>query len=177
MLKTNDAGFYLNVDIPPVAAVSSYYLVKVFGESAVLTYDKSRDLDEINIKKLREDYKAVVICPWQLPRIAGVFDLFVNYMSFQEMEPSVVENYVSFAQRLTKKYVLLRSSKHGKNIASRIGEVGVLSPVRTDYLIGLFDEFCLMCRDSLVYGDLSSDGLFSSEVLCFQRAADFDCFT
>lgn len=80
-LKSDRTSFYVNIDIPPVAAVSSYYLNQVFGKEKVLTYDQSRDMEFIDIDQIKEKYSMAVFCPWQLPKIKGEFDLFVNFIS------------------------------------------------------------------------------------------------
>lgn len=40
---------------------------------------------------------------------------------------------------------------------------------RHGFLIGVFDEFDLVARDAEVFGDVSWDGEFASEVLCLER--------
>jgi len=168
-LKAYSDSFYIDIDIPPVAAVSSFYLAKLFGENAVLTYERSREMQVIDITELRKKYRCAVLCPWQLPRLTGEVDLFVNYISFQEMEPEVVQNYINHVQPLTRSFVLLRNSKHGKIQVAKEGKVGVFSPITTDDLDKMFDQFSLTGRNSYIYGEMSPDGEFESEVLCLQR--------
>lgn len=168
LLKSDPNSLYLNVDIPPVAAVSSYYLEQVFGADAVLTYEQSAGLDRIDINELKGRYRAVVLCPWQLPKLVGQADLFANFFSFQEMEPAVVENYVGQATRLNPSLVLLRNSRRGKKVV-QAGKIGVLDPVTTDRIIAWFDQYALRGRDSFVFGAESRDGNFWSEVICMER--------
>lgn len=169
LLKSRADGFYVDIDIPPVAAVASYYLKEVFGEDAVLGYEKSRDMQAIDLDALRKSYRAVVLCPWQLPRVKGSVDLFANFISFQEMEPHVVANYASLVQPLVEQAVLLRNSVRGKKVATRPGEVGVLEPITTDDLIRAFDQFELRGRNSAIFGEENRDQTFRSEVLCMKR--------
>lgn len=167
LLKSSSDIFYLNIDIPPVAAVSTFYLTKVFGAENVLSYEESKNMEVIDINKLKEKYKCAVICPWQLPKLKGEFDLFVNFISFQEMEPHIVNNYISIVEKHTSKYVLLRNSKSGKRVSKRDTEIGVNQPTTTDSMYEMFKEFSLVCKDHLVYGQYSSG--FISEVACLSK--------
>lgn len=169
VLKGRQDAFYINVDIPPVAAVSTWYLKQVFGDDAVLGYDDSREMDRLDIDALRARYRAVVLCPWQLPDLTGQIDVFANFISFQEMEPPVVANYARLVQPLTARHVLMRNSAHGKTVARSAGEHGVLEPVTTEFTIAAFDAFAPAARDSLVHGDTSPDGSFRSEVNLLTR--------
>lgn len=166
LLTAGENLFYVNVDIPPLAAVSTYYLSKVLGQDRVLAYDKTRDMDIIDVEEIRKEYDCVVICPWQMPRLRGNFDLFVNYVSFQEMEPDVVRNYVTIVEKMTKRYVLLRNSKFGKNVARKKGEIGVITPLTSDETIAMFENFRPVARDSYCFGWASPYGDFFSEVIC-----------
>ena len=168
-LKSGENNFYVNVDIPPVASVSTFYLQEIFGRENVLSYEASRSLESLNLEELRLKYKAVVLCPWQLPKLSGEFDLFGNFISFQEMEPSVVANYAKVIQPLVKKYVLFRNSAHGKPVAKKSGKLGVIEPVTADFINKQFDEFSVLGKDSLVFGDESTDRQFRSEVTVLQR--------
>jgi len=169
LLKADARIIYVDVDIPPLAAVATFYLESVFGVGSVLTYEISRKMDVIDIEQISSEYMCAVICPWQLPRVQGQADLFVNFMSFQEMEPDVVANYIQLVQRLTRSFILIRNSRHGKPVAERDGEPGVICPVTTDDMIAQFDAFDVLGRDSHTFGD-SYDG-FDSEVVCMRRAS------
>ncbi|WP_347312326.1 putative sugar O-methyltransferase [Defluviimonas sp. SAOS-178_SWC] len=171
LLKAEEGAIYVNVDIPPVAAVSTWYLSKVFGADRVLAYPESRKLDRIDLDALKGRYRAVVLCPWQLPRLSGQFDLFANFMSFQEMEPDVVANYVAKVQPLTGRHALIRNSAHGKKTASKEGEVGVMEKVTTDFIVSRFDDFDVTARDAFVHGEMSEDGSYRSEVIVLSRRA------
>ena len=167
ILKSDQDAFYLNVDIPPVSAVSTFYLSQVFGEKNILSYTESRDLDIIDIDEIKKKYKAAVLCPWQLPKLEGKFELFVNFMSFQEMEPHIVKNYVSIAEKHTNSYVLTRNSRSGKKTASNNKSIGVINPLKTDSLYEMFENFSLVKKDYLVFGQYAKS--FQSEVACLKR--------
>ena len=168
LLKSKKDSFYLNIDIPPLAMVSSYYLSNVFGRNDILTYEKSRELDCIDIEKIKNDYRGAVICPWQLPILQGEFDLFINSISFQEMEPKIVKNYLQIIQKITKQFILLRSSKFGKRKVSK-DVVGVITPIHNDSIVEMIDKFSLLKRDSFFYGFENPIDEFFSEVMCFER--------
>ena len=170
LLKVDREMFYLNVDIPPLAAVSTFYLSEIFGRESVLAYDQSRDLKTIELKEIKKHYRCAVILPWQLPLVRGDFDVFVNFVSFQEMEPEVVRNYVNIVTPLIKGYVLLRNSKHGKPIAQTAGQIGVLRAITTDQMIELFRNFSVMSRDdSNLYAFRTRNDSFISEVICLAK--------
>lgn len=161
--------FYVDVDLPPVAAAATYYLQQIFGKEAILDYSKSKDMEVIDIEELRrKNYRGAVICPWQLPRVKGNFELAVNYISFQEMEPDVVQNYINYFDALTSHYVLLRNSRFGKETSEHVKEGGVLKlTVRQDY-IDYLTNFKLMAIDSNTFG-LVLPNRFESEAMVFKR--------
>ena len=159
--------FYVNIDIPPLSYISTRYLETVFGKENVGTYDVTRDLEEIDLGIFADKYRAMVLLPWQLPRIKGSVDLFVNFFSFQEMEPDIVENYASHINRLVKNHLLMRNQKTGKQVAKKSGEIGVLKPVVREDYIRFFHPFDVLGIDSMVFGN--QQGEFHSEVSVFQR--------
>lgn len=169
--KSQDGAFYVNVDIPPVAAVSTYYLSELLGAENVLDYSKSRDMDVFDLDELSKRYKAVVLCPWQLPQVKGQCDLFANFMSFQEMEPAIVANYLSLVQPLTRQAMLLRNTAVGKKIAAKKGDIGVFEQVTSGYIVDQLDQFTLQSKNSFVNGELSDDGKYNSEVTVLTRKA------
>ena len=173
LLKSDPEAFYVNVDIPPLAVVSTYYLTELLGREQVLSYDCARNMDSIDVAEMKKKYRCAILCPWQLEKLRGEFDLFANFMSFQEMEPGVVLNYARIVQKLTREFVLLRSSVRGKRGAAS-GKTGVLEPLTTDEIIGMFNEFSLVERDSQAFGFVSPRrhrrrAPFRSEVICLRR--------
>lgn len=161
--------FYLNVDIPPLAWVSTRYLQAVFGAEAVADYDETAGMDTIDLAALRAAGKrAAVICPWQLPRVAGPVQLFVNTASFQEMELPVVANYVAEIDRLVRPYVLLRNSRHGKQTIAQVGTGGVETPILRQNYLDLFKDWELVGLDSYIFGLQTGRG-FESEVMIYRR--------
>jgi hypothetical protein len=140
---------YINIDIPPLAAVSTAYLASQFE---TLDYSQTREMETI---PLDGDWRAMVLCPWQLPRVTGQADLGVNYISFQEMEPHVVENYAAHLARLCPGPLLLRNSAQGKSNVDRVS-------TREDYL-RIFAPRQLIASDVETFGDAYLE--LDSEVL------------
>lgn len=159
--------FYLNIDIPPTAYIATRYLQTVFGKKYTAGYSDTRDLPEIEIKTLVESYKAAVLPTWQIPKIAGEVDLFVNFFSFQEMEPENVENYASFVTRCNPRYIMIRNQRTGKQVASEPGKEGVLEPTTREHYLTFFSDYnCIGCNAE-IFGCIK-DG-FESEVMVFER--------
>ena len=170
LLKAVPGGFYVNVDIPPVAAVSTYYLQQVFGAENVLTYTDAEQLAEIDLDALKSRYCAIVLCPWQLPKVKGKIDMFANFMSFQEMEPDVVRNYIKLVQPLVKDHVLLRNSAVGKKVAAKRGDIGVMEQVKSNFIQQQFDAFDSVASDAFVFGEENETGTYRSEVCLLKRS-------
>jgi putative sugar O-methyltransferase len=139
--------FYVDVDIPPMSYLASEYLKQVLGDDNVLDYSETRGMDVIDLDDIRKTHKAVVLCTWQLPRVKGSIDLFVNQTSFQEMEPEVVRNYGNMVSPLITKYALIHNRKVGQPMAIGDGR-GVRVPVSVDDIIGHFTDFEVVSRDS-----------------------------
>ena len=166
LAAAHDDTLYIDIDIPPVAYVATWYLQQLLGEEQVFSYDRSRAMDELSIEAISADYRSAVFCPWQIEQLTGEVDLFVNFISFQEMEPAVVENYANQVARFRPRHVLLRNSRAGKDQAAP-GEIGVIEPVvQADYL-RYFADYHLVAADAEVFGE--TFGTFSSEVLLLER--------
>lgn len=144
--------FYVDVDLPPMAALATHYLREVFGHDAVLDYAATRTMDVIDVEKVRATHRAMVLCPWQLERLRGEFELFCNFTSFQEMEPDVVQNYASVLSPLLTRYALIMNRRHGQPRAAQKGQRGVLEPVSMDFILGCFKGFDILDRNQDVFG-------------------------
>ncbi len=81
------------LDIPPNLYVGTQYLKSFYGD-AVLDYKNLKDLDSI---KFSEEEKVEIFCitPWQIEKIEGPIDIFMNSHSFVEIPKIVIENYVN----------------------------------------------------------------------------------
>jgi len=163
-LQLNEHGRYIDIDITPTAAVSSYYLANLFpGQFS--SYDETRKLEEIPIDSLRA---ATVLCPWQLPKLRGKIDLFVNYISFQEMEPDVVKNYLAEVRRLGAKWVLLRNILEGKPKRTESNPVGVEVPILGGDYDAFLPGYTRVYAGTCPFGYRTVDG-FHSEIRIYQR--------
>jgi putative sugar O-methyltransferase len=155
---------YIDIDIPPTQFVADYYLKQVLGENQITGFD---DVSS-NVPVKLEDLKpASVLCSWQIEQLQGEIDLFVNFISFQEMEPHVVENYLQHVDRLKSRWVLLRNMREGKQLKKH-GAAGVETPIKTDDYVGMLPNYRLIARNVHPYGYETVDG-FHSELQLFKR--------
>ena len=160
--------FYINADIPPVSFVSSYYLEEVFGKEKIANYDDLKDLSTLDIKTLKNQYQALNLCSWQIPKLVGSIDLFVNFISFQEMEPDVVQNYCNHVDRLQPKFILLRNMLEGKRKQSENFKAGVKDPILGNDYDRFLPNYELVTTDSEVYGFVTEDN-FHSQLRIYKR--------
>mgnify|MGYP000858399662 CR=1 FL=1 len=160
---------YINVDIPPTSYIATYYLKQVFGPSVVGDYSLFRESPTIEIDSIRKKYKAVVLCPWQLPKLVGEVDLFVNYHSFAEMEPDVVNNYCRLIYQLQARYILLRNLREGKQIMKPQGLYGVKTPILGEDYDKYFAEYKIVGVNTIPFGFQTEDK-FHSEVRIYVRS-------
>ena len=163
--------FFMDVDIPPVCFAATYYLQLLLGVKNVADYSLLKSLKgagEIRIEDLKGSYAAAVLCPWQLPALSGKIDLFVNYISFQEMEPDIVENYFFNVRRLNPQYILLRNLREGKQVQSKEGGVGVKKPILGKDYDKFIPEYRLLNVNTVPFGHLTEDG-FHSELRLYTK--------
>jgi len=156
---------YIDFDIPPTSFVAQKYLCSVFGEKNVTTYKQTRHKMRINITELKP---ASVFCSWQIERLYGKIDLFVNFISFQEMEPDIVKNYLNHVDRLSVKWILLRNIREGKNKIKKGCSEGVEIPIRSDDYLTMLPSYDLIERNVIPYGFKTVDN-FHSELLLLKR--------
>lgn len=113
---------FLLFDISPQLYVGESYLKEVFNGD-VVSYRETREMNKI---PELEKGKIYFFGSWQFPLLKEFkFDIFCNLASFQEMEPNVVANYISFING-NSDYVFLHSKMDGKEIADTKGGFGVL---------------------------------------------------
>jgi len=155
---------YIDIDIPPTQFVADYYLKSILGSENVTSFEEVKDHETIDIKKLKP---ASVLCSWQIEHLVGEVDLFVNFISFQEMEPHVVKNYLTHVERLNTKWILLRNMREGKQI-QKDGHVGVLTPIRSDDYVSMLPNYDFVESNVHPYGFETVDG-FHSELQLFKR--------
>lgn len=156
---------YVDVDIPPTAAIATYYL-KCIASHRIIDYSITRLMDRIAIP---EKGTSMVICPWQLPKVEGAVDLFVNYISFQEMEPDIVKSYLHQVDRLKARYVLLRNIREGKAKKSQNVIYGVTNPIIGSDYDRFLGNYRLIESNVVPFGHRTIDG-FHSELRLYERA-------
>ena len=159
--------FYIDIDIPPTIHCAHHYLAGVFGPDAILDYTTTRSQAELDITAMRASHRAATLAAWQLPKLQGSIDLFVNFISFQEMEPDVVKNYLSQVARLQSRFVLLRNIREGKAKAAP-GAVGVINPIKGEMYDGFLDAYRLIASNTVPFGYRTVDG-FHSELRLYER--------
>ena len=155
---------YIDIDIPPTQFVADHYLKAVLGEDKVTGFNDIPSKQNIPIQDLKQ---ASVLCSWQIEQLQGEVDLFVNFISFQEMEPDVVANYLIHVDRLKSRWVLLRNMREGKQIQKE-GHVGVKTPIRSDDYVNMLSNYNLVARNVHPFGYETVDG-FHSELQLFKR--------
>lgn len=155
---------YIDIDIPPTQSVADFYLKRVLGADRVTGFDEIAPGQEVPLSSLKP---AAVLCSWQIEQLVGQVDLFVNFISFQEMEPNVVRNYLHHVDRLQARWVLLRNLREGKQ-KRKDGQVGVDAPIRTDDYLDMLRNYALIDRNVHPFGFQTVDG-FHSELLLLKR--------
>jgi len=160
--------FYINFDIPPVSYVSTYYLQNVFKDKNIADYKDLKDENILNIEQLKTKYAGINTCSWQIEKIEGEIDLFVNFISFQEMEPDVVNNYCENIRRLKPKFVLLRNIQEGKKKKDADTLYGVEKPILAEDYDIFLPEYKLVAVDSSIFGFITEDN-FHSQLRLYKR--------
>ena len=112
-------------------------------------------------KKFTFDQLEKIFLPnWRIEDLRGSIDLFVNFISFQEMEPHIVKNYISHVQGYHPSgfcYV-----REGKQLATDT-IVGVQKQIKSEDYLG-FSNYEFVKSSVLEYGFETVDG-YSSELL------------
>ena len=169
LLKAPDRDYtYVDVDIPPAAFAASYYLSSIYPEGAFADFIEAKNWNVFQVEKLKG--RAAVICPWQLEKIEGSFDLLVNFISFQEMEPNVVENYLDHMKRLGCKFALIRNLREGRPKRSESRPFGVEDPILGKDYDQMFERrgYGLVATNVYPFGFKTVDG-FHSELRLYER--------
>ena len=155
---------YIGIDIPPVVFIAEWYLSQIFGNENVDSLESTNEQSEIRISELK---KFSTLCSFQIENLVGEIDLFVNYISFQEMEPEVVKNYLKKVTQLKPKYLLLRNMREGKN-RQFDNEIGVENPITSKDYSQYLTTYSLIASDVNTFGYRTVDG-FHSEVSIYRR--------
>ena len=117
---------------------------------------------------LKSKYNAINTCAWQIEKLKGKIDLFVNFISFQEMEPEIVNNYCKYIRELNPEFILLRNIKEGKKKKDENIVYGVEKPILADDYDTFFPEYDLVAIDSSILGFKTEDN-FHSQLRVYKR--------
>lgn len=156
---------YCNLDIPPTCIASEYYLDQVLPKYLPREFDP--DVERLDFES--EDWSVAVLPNWKIEDITGDIDLFVNYISFQEMEPEVVENYINHVLRLNPKWILLRHIREGKQKKTPSNPVGVINPLTPKDYDNYLKGYEKVTHDCTLYGYTTADH-FHSDAIIYKKA-------
>jgi len=158
---------YINIDLPPMSLFTEYYLSSCHGSSNVSGYQNTKKMQKIYINKLK---KFSALNSWQIEKLFGKVDLFVNFVSFQEMEPEVLANYAKIISKLRPKFILLRNLKEGKQLKKDIKSVGVKKQIKFKNYLNIWKKFNynLVAKNVIPFGYKTWDN-YNSEILIFKR--------
>ena len=163
LTKTNNNVKYMDFDIAPTLNVADYYLSNVFGRDNVGGYFQQ----ETPVDAGESNRPLNVFGAWQIEALDEPIDLFVNFISFQEMEPEVVQNYLNHVDRVKTKWVLLRNIREGKQTIKEHG-FGVNEPIYTEDYKKMLPNYEPISSNVRPFGLKTLDG-FHSELLLFER--------
>lgn len=155
---------YIDIDITPTQLVAEQFLKAAIGPDQVSGFEELPQSGEVALESLK---KAAVLCPWQIEQLVGKVDLFVNFISFQEMEPEVVDNYLHHVNRLQARWILLRNLREGKPL-KKSGHPGVKIPIKTENYVTMLRNYELIDSNVHPFGFQTVDG-FHSELLLLKR--------
>ncbi len=157
---------YIDIDLPPIFYIAYQYVKNAceIKEEDIYISNLDEAEDEISISQL----PILSFMPsWEIERLSGEIDLFVNFISFQEMEPAVVKNYLRKVSELEPKIILLRNMREGKQKATKTS-IGVNTPVLGETYTEFLDDYELMGTNVIPYGYKTVDN-FNSELYAFLR--------
>lgn len=154
---------YIDLDLPPMFIIASQYSRCVFSETEVYEFNDplERNLAIDTLSKLN------FLPNWSIEKLEGKIDLFVNFISFQEMEPEIVKNYAYHIQRLNPKFLLLRNLREGKQKA-KANKLGVKNPIKAKDYLKFFDRYKVRELNTFPFGFKTVDG-FNSELMIMEK--------
>jgi putative sugar O-methyltransferase len=133
VLSRDPDAVYVDLDIPPLLTVASFYLDTLFGDR-VTTYEELGASGGLDVAG------SACLPSWRVRDVAGPFDVFVNSFSFQEMEPEVLERYVEDIAALGVEWIVSLNSRAGKPRKDGEHAVGVLEPVTSAAIVRTFES-------------------------------------
>ena len=91
----------IDIDLPEMLLVCIVFLTKVFPEAKVLF---PHEIDNKVTKNTLLNYDFIFLAPSQIHLLEdNLFDLFINTISFQEMQKNQIKQYFDLVQRAGKK--------------------------------------------------------------------------
>ncbi|TWP35069.1 putative sugar O-methyltransferase [Leekyejoonella antrihumi] len=135
VMSRDQRARYVDLDIPPLLTVASYYLTELFGQTKVRVFN-----EDVPSSGPIELSSSAVLPNWRIDDVHGDFDVFVNSFSFQEMEPPVVDHYISAVCDKGVRYAVSLNSRNGKPKAASAGDWGALDPVRSADIVKMFER-------------------------------------
>ena len=154
---------YIDLDLPPMFLIASQYCKSVFSDNDI--FELSKPLEgNVGIDKL---CKLNFLPNWAIEKLDGKIDLFVNFISFQEMEPEIVKNYAQHIQRLNPNFLLLRNLREGKQKANG-DQLGVKDPIKAKDYLRFFDQYRVRELNVFPFGYKTVDG-FNSELMLMEK--------
>ena len=157
---------YIDIDLPPI-----FYIAHEYVRNACQLKENDIKLSNLNDEQTDlyiDNLPGFTFLPsWEVQNLKGEIDLFVNFISFQEMEPDIVENYLNIVSNLKAKVILLRNMKEGKQKATK-NTVGVTSPVTGEDYSKYLSNYDLVAKNISPFGYTTVDN-FNSELLLFKR--------
>ena len=158
---------YIDVDIAPTCFFADYYLRHACPDIPLRGVTDFLGNGPIPVTQLP---RLSVMPNWAIEHVEGAIDVFVNFISFQEMEPDIVRNYLTQVDRLAPKWILLRNMREGKQLRTKENPVGVDTPIFSEFYGEQLVNYRQVASDAEVFGYVTNDG-FHSELLLFERSA------
>ncbi len=155
---------YIDLDLPPMFLIAEEYLKNCCDDNEIFFDHINNRSDKIHINNLT---RFSFLPNWRIENLIGEVDLFVNFISFQEMEPAIVKNYTEKITRLKPKFILLRNLREGKQVSKK-GSLGVKEPIFKEDYISYFKHYDLIESNVVPYGFITYDG-FHSELLILKK--------
>ncbi|WP_317168245.1 putative sugar O-methyltransferase [Pontibacter pamirensis] len=126
-------------DLPAPLYLCEHYLSQVLGDHSIVP--SSRTLGVTSLEEVVEKGKVHLLGNWQFPLLKTFpFHLFWNAASFGEMEPDIVQNYLSYIQDSCR-YIYLLQARNGKESTK---SSWVVTPIRFSDYEAMLSSFSLI---------------------------------
>ena len=102
MSNSERAMTYIDLDIPEMLAIATYFLMAAFPEKRFLLYGEG-EVDSSNLEK----YDMAMVPHFKMPQLGNeTVDLFFNQRSFGEMDSKTVVEYLHQIERICRGYLM-----------------------------------------------------------------------